>query len=82
MRRSKKIHCYNNIFLTPKTDAQLGVPFEGDDRIPFGRFKGWRLDAIPAWYLLKIWDYKRGGPQVLGYIAENLAELHKKAKRR
>ena len=50
------------------------IPFGDDDRMPFGKFKGKRMDEVPSWYLDFVRDMNLARvkyPEVGHYIDRN-----------
>jgi uncharacterized protein (DUF3820 family) len=47
------------------------------DEMPFGRFKGEKMEKVPASYLLWLRDQGCANPGVAAYIEDNLVALAK-----
>lgn len=50
------------------------------DQMPFGKFKGFRMEDVPASYLGWLWNdglYEKPESPVHGYIVDNMAALEK-----
>lgn len=45
--------------------------------MPYGKFKGWPMEDVPASYLIWLLDNLRASPQVAEYIKDNRDVLEK-----
>jgi uncharacterized protein (DUF3820 family) len=58
----------------------------GESLMPFGKFKGEKMESLPPWYLLKIYENnirnRNHGrmADVMLYITDNLESLQEKSK--
>lgn len=52
-----------------------------DSIMPSGKFKGRRLEDVPAWHLLWLWDNNFGTKELRDYIKDNLEVLKKEMKK-
>lgn len=57
----------DNIDLTPE-------PLDDKDKMPFGRFRDFRMEEVPAWYLIELVGHdwlEEKYPEVYEYIENN-----------
>lgn len=56
------------------------------DPMPFGKYKGTRLELVPDDYLLFVWNHpkfsQKSNPALYEYIKENLDAIQQNAKRK
>lgn len=53
--------------------------YDDESKMPWGKFKGYRMIDIPASYLLWLKDNITSGP-ILNYISRNMDALNKEIK--
>lgn len=52
-------------------------PLTDDSKMWFGKYEGFRLEDVPAWYLLGLYERNKCGPRLREYIEDNMQVLKK-----
>ncbi len=56
------------------------MKLQDDSPMPYGKYKGFPMEEVPADYLIWLMDNLRASPEIIEYVKENREVLDKEIK--